>query len=59
MGANTTFGVVYSYMKKANIRSSAVARANGMAFLDEFTDDEGEQTVIYGIRREKSVCQSR
>lgn len=53
--ANTTFGTVYSYMKKANIPSSAVARAGGMALLDEFTDDEGEQTVIYGIHREESV----
>ena len=51
--ANTTFGVVYSYMKKANVPSSAVARANGMILLDEFTDDEGEQTVIYGISREE------
>ena len=49
--ANTTFGVVCSYMKKANVPSSAVARAGGMALLDEFTDGEGEQTVIYGIRR--------
>ena len=51
--ANTTFGVVYSYMKKANVPSSAVARANGMTLLREFTDDEGEQTVIYGIGREE------
>lgn len=51
---NTTFDEVYSYMKKANVLSSAVARANGMALLDEFTDNEGEQTVIYGISREES-----
>lgn len=53
--ANTTFGVVYSYMKKANVTSSAVARAGGMTLLGEFTDDEGEQTVIYGISREESM----
>ena len=52
--ANTTFGAVYSYMKKANVPSSAVARANGMTLLGEFTDDEDEQTVVYGIRREES-----
>lgn len=51
--ANTTFGAVYSYMKKANVPSSAVARANGMTLLGEFTDDEDEQTVIYGISREE------
>jgi len=53
--ANTTFDAVYSYMKKTNVPSSAVARANGMALLDEFTDDEGEQTVIYEISREESL----
>ena len=53
--ANTTFGVVYSYMKKTNLPSSAVARAGGMTLLNEFTDGEGEQTVVYGISREESV----
>lgn len=50
---HTTFGVVYSYMKKANTPSSATARANGMTLLNEFIDDEGEQTVVYGISREE------
>ncbi len=48
---NTTFGMVYSYMKKTNIPSAATAAANGMTLLDEFTDDEGDQTVVYGISR--------
>ena len=52
--ANTMFGVVYSYMKKENIPSPAVARAGGMTLLGEFTDGEGEQTVVYGISREES-----
>ena len=52
--ANTTFDTVYSYMKKANVPSSAVARANGMTLRGEFPDDEGEQTVVYGISREKT-----
>ncbi len=46
-----TFGMVYSYMKKENLPSSATARANGMRRLSEFTDAEGEQTVVYGISR--------
>lgn len=50
---HTTFGMVYSYMKKSNIPSSATARANGMSLLDEFIDDENEQTVVYGISREE------
>ena len=51
MFTRTPFGMAYSYMKKANLSSAATARANGMALLGEFTDSEGEQTVIYGISR--------
>lgn len=40
-------------MKKANIPSSATARANGMILLNKFIDAEGEQTVVYGISREE------
>ena len=50
---HTTFGVVYSYMKKANTASSATARANGMTLRNEFTDDECGQTVVYEISREE------
>lgn len=49
--AHTPFGMVYSYMKKENIPSSATATANGMTLLDEFTDDEGGRTAVYGISR--------
>ncbi len=49
--AHTTFGTVFSYMKKTNVPSVATARSNGMALLDEFTDGEGAQTLVYGIRR--------
>ena len=48
---HTTFGMVYSYMKKRNAPSSATARANGMTLLGEFTDTEDEKTVVYGISR--------
>jgi len=50
---NTPFGAVYSYMKKANAPSSAVARAIGMHRVDAYTDAEGEQTEVYAITREK------
>lgn len=50
---NTPFNWVYSYMKKSNIPSSATARANGMRLVDEFTDNEGEQTVVYAITRKE------
>lgn len=44
-------GGVYSYMKQSNLPSAAVARANGMTLLREYTDAEQEQTVVYGISR--------
>lgn len=49
---NTDFDNVYSYMKKSNVASSATAMANGMSFVEEFTDSEGEQSVVYRISRE-------
>lgn len=49
--AHTPFGMVYSYMKKANLPSAAVARANGMTMRNEFTDGEGGRTVVYGVSR--------
>lgn len=48
---HTPFGEVYSYMKKDNVPSAATARANQMTLLKEFTDDEGERSVLYGISR--------
>lgn len=48
---NTPFKIVYSYMKLDNLASIATARANGMTLADEFTDSEGEQTLVYGICR--------
>ena len=51
--AHTAFDRVYSYMKKANVPSAATARANGMHLVEEFTDAEGEQTVVYAITREE------
>lgn len=49
--AHTPFGMVYSYMKQSNLPSAAVARANGMTLLREYTDAEQEQTAVYGISR--------
>lgn len=48
---NTPFHVLYSYMKKNNVASSATAIANGMRKVDEFIDDENEITVTYAITR--------
>lgn len=48
---NTGFDMLYSYMKSTNLPSIATAKANGMTFLEEYTDSEGEQTVVYGINR--------
>ena len=48
---HTSFGTVYSYMKQGNAASCAVARANDMTLLREFTDPEGDRTLVYAIRR--------
>lgn len=47
----TPFRSLYSYMKKENLPSAAVARANGMTLTDEFTDDKGERSLVYQITR--------
>ena len=49
---NTAFDMLYSYMKAANLPSIATAQANGMTDIAQYTDHEGEQTVVYGISRE-------
>lgn len=51
--AHTPFGILYSYMKKENAVSSAVARAIGMHKTDEYTDAEGERTEVYAVSREE------
>lgn len=48
---NTPFGLLTSYIKKDNLASTAVARANGMVKSCEFTDPEGELTEVYEITR--------
>lgn len=48
---NTTFKKVYSYMKKSNIPSSATAQSIGMHFLEEYTDEENEISVVYEISK--------
>lgn len=42
---NTPFNTVYSYMKKDNIPSAAVAVAYGCKKLDEFIDREMKQLL--------------
>ena len=49
---NTAFDMLYSYMKATNLPSIATAQANGMTDIAQYTDHEGEQTVVYGISRE-------
>lgn len=55
----TPFGMVYSCMKRENIPSAATARANGMTLLEEFTNSEGGQTLIYGISRAEWISLHR
>lgn len=48
---NTPFNILYSYMKKTNVASSATAMANGMHKVDEFADEENDVTVVYAVTR--------
>lgn len=48
---NTPFNVLYSYMKKENIASSATAKSIGMHKLNEFVDAEQELTSVYTLER--------
>lgn len=50
---NTPFNILCSYMKKDNLPSAAVAKANGMVKECEFTDGEGQQSVVYAVAREQ------
>lgn len=50
---NTPFNRLFSYMKTANVASSATAEANGMTLVDIFTDSEGERTSVYAITRDE------
>lgn len=50
---NTPFNIIYSYMKKSNFASSATAVSIGMRKVDEFTDEENDETVVYAVTREE------
>ena len=50
---NTPFNIVYSYMKKENLPSAALAKSNGMKKQGEYTDDENEVSEIYAITRKE------
>jgi len=47
--ANTTFQILYSYMKAGNIPSIKTAEAIGMHFAESYVDAEGDQTFVYEI----------
>jgi len=48
---NTTFNIIYSYMKHTNIPSCRTAMAYGCHLVDEFEDDVNEITKVYAISR--------
>ena len=50
---NTHYDTLYSYMTVENIPSRKVALANGMSFVKEFTDEDGERLCVYAITRKK------
>ena len=55
----TPFLTLHSYMKKANIASSATAVSCGMRKVEEFRDDENEITVVYAITKDEWLSSHR
>ena len=52
--SHTPFGVVYSYMKAANTASRRTAEAVGMRLTDRYTDEEGDETVVSALEKQRS-----
>ena len=50
---STPFGVVYSYMKAANLPSRRTAAAYGCREVDAYVDEEKEITKVYALTREE------
>lgn len=48
---NTTFRTLYSYMNADNIASIKTAEANGMKFVKEYVDKDGERLKVYAIEK--------
>ena len=50
---NTSFNIVYSYMKHTNEPSWRTAISYGCKQVDEFEDDENEITKVFAITKEE------
>ena len=50
---NTTFNVIYSYMKHTNEPSAKTAISYGCKQVDEFTDETNEITKVFAITRDE------
>lgn len=50
---NTTFNVIYSYMKHTNEASSKTAISYGCKQVDEFKDEDNEITKVFAITRDE------
>jgi len=50
---NTTFNIVYSYMKYTNVPSYRTAMAYGCHLVDEFEDDTNGIIKVYAISRDE------
>lgn len=50
---NTTFNIVYSYMKHTNKPSVKTAISYGCKQVDEFIDEQNEITKVFAISREE------
>lgn len=48
---NTPIKTLYSYMNAENIPSIKTAEANGMTFVKEYVDKDGERLKVYSITK--------
>lgn len=52
---NTTFNVIYSYMKYDNVPSIKTALSYGCKQVDEFEDEVTEVTKVFAVSRDEWV----
>ena len=50
---NTTYNMIFSYMKYTNTPSAKSAQSWGCHLVDEFEDEVNERTRVYAITREE------
>lgn len=48
---NTSYDILYSYMKAENVASSSTAKSIGMKQVNEYIDNENGKTLVFGVSK--------